>query len=214
MVAPLVSQPAAAPAPSFALDDLQGRLTELCAPRDGAALSCAFSLVYEAQARGEPVAYVSGTDAAFFPPDVADSGIDLDALVVVRVDPTAARARAAEELLRSGAFALVVVDLLSEPREARSVPPALLTRLLGLAQKHASAVVFVGNAPGEDMPSPLGSWVSLRAVVRRRPILEEAGLGPGPRRARFTVALEVVKDKRRAPGWCHELSFRGPKGLA
>jgi recombination protein RecA len=210
VVDPLVSIPSVAPAPRLALDDLQGRLTELCAPRDGAALSCSFFLVREAQQRGEPAAYVSGVDACFYPPDVADGGIDLDALVVVRVAEAAARARAAEELLRSGAFALVIIDVLSGVR----VPPAMLTRLLGLAQKHHSAVVFISSTPDEDAPSSLGSLVSFRAVVRRRPLPETSAAPLGPRRSRFVVTLEAVKDKRRAPGWRHELIFRGPSGLA
>jgi recombination protein RecA len=214
VVAPLISLPLVAPAPRLALDDLQGRLTELCAPRDGAALSCAFSLVYEAQKRDEPAAYVGGVDACFFPPDAADGGIDLDALVVIRIAEVAARARAAEELLRSGAFALVVIDLIQDDVRGQRVPPAMLTRLLGLAQKHHSALVFVSSAPDKDAPSPLGSLVSLRAVVRRRLMPDDAAPPLGPRRARYVVAFEAVKDKRRAPGWCHEQVFRGPKGLA
>src|SRR5438445_3597112 len=97
----------------FALEELTGRLVELrCA---GAGLTSAFGLVLEAQAGEEPAAYVCGTASSFFPPDAAQGGVDLAALIVVRTGDAASRARAAAELARSGAFALILVDLTDDP---------------------------------------------------------------------------------------------------
>jgi recombination protein RecA len=168
---------------------LVGRLTELT----GAALTPAFSVVLEAQRLGEPVAFVGNASSGFFPPDAAESGIDLDALVVVRAQngDAAAIARAADQLARSGAFGLLVIDLAAA---TTAVPAPLLTRLLGLAQKHGAAMLFLTAA----RTPPLGSLISLRVECRRK---------------RGAVELLVVKDKRRAPGWTARQECRGPAGL-
>jgi recombination protein RecA len=183
--------------PAFRLDELSGRLVELCGQAASAASTFAFALIVEAQGRGEPVAWVTDTGRAFYPPDAAAWGVDLDALAVVRVPEPAAIARAADQLARSGAFGLVVLDLGARGQLA----PALASRLLGLAGKHAMAVVCL-TEKGPDAPS-LAGLVSLRAETTR------TRLGPGI----FACTLHVIKDKRRAPGWTHEEVCRGPAGL-
>jgi hypothetical protein len=75
-----------------------------------------------------------------------------------------------------------------------------LTRLLGLAQKHDTAVVVLTEKPS-TVPS-LSSIVSLRAeVVRAR------------HGDRWEVRLAVLKDKRRGPGGAHTETCHGPTGL-
>ncbi|MEO6951189.1 MAG: recombinase A [Polyangia bacterium] len=182
--------------PRFCLDELSGRLTEL--RHAGGALSWVFSLVTEVQQRGEVAAYVCGPGATFYPPDAFAGGVDLAALPIVLTEDLAARARAADELLRSGAFALVVVDLVGATGR---VSPALLTRLHGLVQKHHSALVFVTD---EAADGTIGSLVSLRAVARRT---------THPDLTRCRITLDVMKDKRRAPGWSAELVRSLPPGL-
>jgi hypothetical protein len=98
-----------------------------------------------------------------YPPDVAESGVDLDALIVVQV-PTehgeVGLARAAELLLRSGAFGLCVVDLSAPPTWSNwQVPKGMSekpsprlrgevwqARLAALARMHASRVVVLTRA--------------------------------------------------------------------
>jgi len=105
-------------------------------------------------------------------------------------------------LLRSGAFGLVVLDLMILGHGAHAfVPAPLLGRLLGLAQKHCAAVVFL-TEKAADAPS-LAPLVSLRVATTRR--------RTGPER--FACTIEATKDKRRAPGWTSEETFRGPPGL-
>jgi recombination protein RecA len=172
---------------AWSLATLVGRLCELSG---GAAVTFAFHLVTEAQRRGEPAAWIGTPASCFFPPDAAGGGVDLEALVVVRAPDSAQVARAADQLARSGAFGVLVLDL------DGAVPPALLSRLLGLAQKHEVAIAMLSE-------QPLGSLVSLRAETQSR------------RRAGGQVACElrVIKDKRRAPGWTVEEVCRGPAGL-
>jgi hypothetical protein len=102
-------------------------------------------------------------EASFYPPDFAQAGVELAALVVVRLAASGSHdlVRAAEVLLRSGALGLVVIDLTG------GVPKGELSwqaRLSGLARRHASRVVFLTSS-GSDASS-LGPLVSLRVEPR------------------------------------------------
>src|SRR2546423_4841174 len=123
------AQPASEP---WGLGALRGRLVELSARGASATLTTAIGFVLEAQSAAEPVGWITPASASFYPPDVADSGVDLAALVVVRAPTAIAAVRAAERLLRSGAFGLVVIDYTSG--EATSLTAPVQGRLLTLAQ--------------------------------------------------------------------------------
>lgn len=196
---------------TLALRELAGRLCELSSAANGAALTVAFRLVLDAQAAAEPVAWVTPVDASFFPPDAADGGVDLAALIVVRAPDRDAVARTADPLLRSGAFGLVVLDIGSV-----RPPLPLQSRLLGLAQKHDTAVVFLTEAEplsGNREAASLGSLISWRAVATRTRCAEGNGSGPGSGNDRFVCTVEVSKDKRRGPGSHYEEVCCGPPGL-
>jgi recombination protein RecA len=216
-----LSRPENSAPPRFVLAELAGRLVELSGDGASATLTLALGLVLDAQREGEPVAWISADASTFYPPDAALGGVDLNALVVVRVSasklapsepagstcsPRAKReagpglsllATAAERLLRSGAFGLVVLDLGKDA----SLSQPLQSRLLGLAQHHHSAVLCLTQKP-EQAPS-LGSLVSLRAQATR------SWLGQD----RFMCELSVKKDKRRGPVWSEREVYRGPLGL-
>src|SRR6478735_5601208 len=96
---------------AWGLAALRGRLVELSARGATATLTAAIEIVAEAQEQSEPVAWIALASSTFYPPDVAESGIDLAALVVIRAPDATACARAAERCLRSGAFGLVIMDL-------------------------------------------------------------------------------------------------------
>jgi recombination protein RecA len=185
----------AADAPPWTRAALAGRLVELSGTGAAASLTFAVALVLDAQRRGEVAAWVTSRGSSFFPPDAAGNGVDLDALPVVRVPEPRNVPQAGERLVRCGAFDLVVMDL----GEA-SVPLPLLTRLLGLAEKHAAAVVFLTEKHAAS-PS-LGSPVSLRAESRRE---REGEL--------FALNLVALRDKRRPSGWTRREVRRGPDGL-
>jgi len=185
-------------APTLARTQLAGRLVELSAHGASATLTTAIGLVRRAQEEGEPAAWIALPSATFYPPDVADSGVDLDALVVVRVGEGVAAARAAERLLRSGAFGLVVLDLGGDA----DVPMAHQGRLVTLAQQHDAAVVFLTEKAADA--ASLGSLVSLRAEA-----LRARGDADG-----FACTVHALKDKRRGPGWSITEVVRAPDGLA
>ncbi len=183
----------------WGLAALRGRLVELSARGASAVLTTAIELVCEAQQAAEPAAWVTLSGGSFYPPDAADCGVDLAALVVVRVTSAITAARAAERLLRSGAFGLVVMDLVElgiDPRLAMATQGRLVT----LAQAHDAALVCLTDKPNES-PS-LGSLVSLRAAaLRTRTASGELG-----------VTLRALKDKRRGPDWQRARRRRGPAG--
>ena len=80
----------------WGLTAMRGRLVEISGRGATAVLTTAASLVVEAQTAGEPVVWVTLAQATFFPPDLALSGVDLAALVVVRVADGTVAMRAAE----------------------------------------------------------------------------------------------------------------------
>jgi recombination protein RecA len=182
---------------AWALGSLAGRFVEVSADAAGAPLTLAFCLVLEAQRRCEPVAWIGRREFPFFPPDVADAGIDLNALPVVWVPGHLEAARAADLLVRSGAFGLVVADLGPEAR----LPAAAQSRLAGLAKQHDTAVVVL-TEKGVERPS-LGSLVALRAHAAR--VGRDEGF--------YRCEARILKDKGRGPGWRHAEACRGPDGL-
>jgi len=192
-------EPVPAGRPAWSRAELAGRLCELSAGQDGSLLSAAIGLVVDAQRGGEPVAWISATHAVFFPPDAAACGVDLATLVVVQAKDGAMAGRAADVLLRSGAFGLVVLDL----GTSAAMPTPLQGRLVQLALKHDAAVVcLTGKQPDE---ASLGSLVSLRGqAVRRR---SRDG-------RRFICRITTLKDKRRGPGWTWQEVRHGPEGLS
>ncbi len=177
----------------FAFEQLAGRLIELSSDLGSSVLTAAVGLVLAAQRDGAPAAWVGPAERLFFPPDLADSGVDLGALVVVRIDKVSLAIRSADRLLRSGAFGLVVIDL---GGNAKQLALPAQSRLASLAQKHRSIVACLTERPASS--DSLGSLVSLRAEAKRE---------------HTTTTLFVLKDKRHGPGWAHHEVCRGPLGL-
>jgi recombination protein RecA len=194
-------------APIWSLSDLAGKLVELSASTEAAHLTAAFGLVLEAQLGGARAAWVTLEQSSFFPPDVADGGVDLDALPVVRVPDARTAGRAADHLVRSGGVGLVVIDLSSESKtgtkntqHADKLPVPLLTRLFGLARQQ-NATVLLLTKKSREAPS-LHSLISLRAEARWQ-----------KREGQYELSIGILKDKRGRPGWTHVETCRGPAGL-
>ncbi len=181
----------------WSLHALAGRMVEMSSDTAGASLTAATALVLEAQDRGEPAAWIEAGSSSFYPPDVAASGVDLNGLVVVRTDATAKAARAADHLLRSGGFGLVILDLSHDAGLAMSVQ----SRLSSLAHAHQSAVVCLTRKKTDALS--IGSLISIRGETA----VEKEGFD------HFAWGVHVIKDKRRGPGWHHAGACRGPEGL-
>lgn len=179
-------------------------------------MTTAIACLCEAQREGETAAWIQPAGGALFPPDLVDSGVDLDALLVVnvprRAEPFGA-VKAAEVLLRSGGFGLVVLDLReSSSTAARNGPSsprgAALTRdaawqgrLLGVAREHDSRLLFLSD--GASHAGSLGPLVSVCIEPHRRRV----------RRGVFAVEHRVRKDKSGVLCALAEDLRRGPHGL-
>ena len=181
----------------WSLRGAAGRVVELSGGAGGATLSVAAALIHEAQRNGEPAAWVAARAATFYPPDLDDAGIDLAALPVVRVTRAGQAARAAEMLLASDGFTLVVLDLAPGMR----LTPGTLARLEALARHHRAALLVL-TVKTRDTPS-LGCQVALRVEAWHR----RSGFD------RFACGLTALRDRQCGPGWTHEESCRGPDGL-
>lgn len=200
-----------------------GKLIEISGLGASARLTTAVALVRQAQLEGETTAWIQPAGGPLFPPDLAESGVDLDALIVVHVPEdrgSAGIARAAELLLRSGAYGLCVLDISAPPppRPAPAEPDpgdmpekpgprglrgtAWQARLAGLARLHHSRVVLLTR--GSARRDSLGPMVGLRVQPRR----ERRGVGV------FAVRPEVLKHKGAAPAAPLWELRRGPWGLA
>ena len=179
------------------LATFMGRFGEISGAHACSPLTLAFRLVHEAQRSKEPVAWVGRRESMFYPPDAAGTGVDLEALAVVRVPEMQAAARAADRLVRSGAFGLLILDL----GPGAWMPIPFQTRLMGLARKHHTALVCLTEK--DDRRPSLGSLVSLRIEARRT---ERVG-------DRYRCEARVLKDKRGRPDWNYAEVCRGPDGL-
>lgn len=208
------------------LHTLAGSLIEISGPKPNGGLTAAARLLREAQQQREPVAWIAAGDSIPHAPDLHDWGIDLRALPLVRVEGVIAGARAAEHLLRSGAFGFVVLDLggsiqrggISREHRPRgssqregagrafvsrpiTLPSSAQVRLAALCRRHQAALLILARR-AEGAP-PVSSMASLRAEGTVR----QSGFD------RFTLHLQILKDKRQGAGWSHEEVCRGPDGL-
>lgn len=181
---------------AWSLDVIAGRFVEITGSAQTAALTTAAGLVWETQRRGEWAAWITGPQSTFLPPDFAASGIDLEALPVVRIQDAKQAWRAADTLLRCGGFALVVLDTGGRS----TLPLSIQTRLAGLAKKHHAALLRITRG---DADTARGSLVSLRGETGKERTPDDA----------FTCTLHAVKDKQGKPGWVHTEVRRGPDGL-
>ncbi|MBK1723227.1 recombinase A [Thiocystis violacea] len=179
------------------LTAFSGRFSEISGTEATAALTLTVGLIGEAQRRGEPAAWITRRESSFYPPDVAATGIDLGALVVIWTADARDSAQAADLLLRSGAFGLLVMDLGSD----HTLPLATQNRLAALAKKHDTALLCLTRKE-EQQPS-VSALISLRAQATRT----------GHHQARFRCEARILKDKRRGPGWTHTEVYHGPDGL-
>ena len=117
-----------------------------------------------------------------FPPDLADSGIDLTSLVVVHVPQSAGPyglPKAAELLLRSGGFGMLVMDMTNAPARRDA---AWQGRLMALAREHDVWLLLLTDS---GSGGSLGPLVNLRLQPRR--VRETAGV--------FVVTPEILKNK-------------------
>jgi hypothetical protein len=176
-------------------DSLVGLLSEISEETASGALSFAAEIIGDAQAHGETVAWVAGTDSVFYPPDFSERGIDLSAVTVIRAGGEAGALTAAEWILRSAGIGLVIVDA----GAGWKVSDSALGRLQKLSENGRAALVFLTRKRSHD--PALGSRISLRGCV--------TGSGTSP----LQVVIHAVRDKRSNSSSRETRQYEGPPGM-
>jgi len=178
------------------LNTLQGRLIEISGNINTATLSLCAPLILQAQQKAEPTAWITDPTATFYPPDLQAAGIDLKALPVIQITQPKHAPQIADTLLRSGGFALIIIDL-----PHITLPRTTQARLAALTQKHQATLIIITQKPPQQ-PS-LGAAISLHAHTTKKRTHFNT----------FSCELHITKDKHNAPGWRHKEVHHGPDGL-
>jgi hypothetical protein len=132
-------------------------------------------------------------DTSAFPPALRAAGVRLERLLIVSASEPAATARAADILLRSGAFAVVVIPALPS---GRGTGAATWTRLAGLAHRANAVLVAVGL----EASSELRYFASVRLETAIERVRWNGPPGHFGTLAGYDVRATVRKHKRAAPG--------------
>jgi recombination protein RecA len=181
----------------------RGILATLEGPPTSGRAALAARLLSTATAEG--IAALVQSEETIYPPALEAAGVVLNRLLVVpATDPTAV-ARAADILLRSGAFGIVAIP-------AVALRATAWTRLVGLAHRTNALVVALGT----EASSELRYFASLRVRLHVTCVRWSGGSGPFATLAGYDVSADVIKSKRSAPGKsaviaCTTFEARGPR---
>lgn len=134
-----------------------------------------------------------------FPPGLAAAGVRLDRLLLVPVRDAIAAARAADIVLRSQAFTVVVLPALPSGRGTGS---ATWTRLASLAHRANTLLVAVGD----EASTELRYFASVRLETLIERVRWNGPAGHLGELAGYDVRATVRKHKRAAP--VGDASFR------
>jgi hypothetical protein len=140
----------------------RGRLTEIAGPRGAGKTTLVRQIVARTVASRGWVAIIDAS-RTLAPRDWAHLGIgEGEGMWMIRPPTPSKGAWCADVLLRSGAFAMVVLD--GAPPIRRSVA----TRLVRLARESDAALVITSEDDTSDRGTPLGGAVRLRVEERDR----------------------------------------------
>lgn len=175
----------------------KGALVEVTAQKGAASARYTLlaELLREAQSEGELCAFIERTHGNFFPPDFDAQGVDLGALSWVRLPrhDSFAICKAAELLLRSGGFGLLVLDFSCD--EQLPSGNAWAAKLLGLAREHDAQVILVtGASPYEQSVHSTRNFSETQAGglvhLRLCPVIDQTDASK--------VIIETLKNKSGA----------------
>jgi recombination protein RecA len=179
----------------------RGRIVELPGEKTGST-ALALSIVVHVSRSGRLVAWVDGADA-FDPRGAREAGATLARLLWCRPRDLRAAIRAADALIASGAFPLVVLDLRRET--PRLVAQGAWLRLARGAEAHRSCLLVLGEAGAQSFAA--ATLVPSRAKARFS--------GQGPGRIFEGVELDCRLERNKlglVPGEAR-LAFRAPEHL-
>ncbi len=149
-------------------------------------MAIAARFLAQATARGLAAAV---DDGRLYPPDLARAGVALERLLVVPAERPLEIARAADILLRSRVFGVVLLP-------QAPLRTALWSRLRDLAQKAAALLLVVGTQAESD----LASFASARLHCTIERVSWTGAPGPFCELAGYEIGARVLKRRRAIPG--------------
>ena len=197
----------------------KGRIIEIYGPESSGKTTLAQHIVAEAQKRGGIAAFVDAEHA--LDPEYAQKlGVDIDQLLISQPDTGEQALEIAEELVRSGAVDVIVVDSVAAlvPKaeiegemgdshmglQARLMSQAL-RKLTGIVSKTRTTIIFInqlrqkigvvyGNPETTTGGNALKFYASVRMEIRKIETLKKDGQEYGNR-----VKVKVAKNKVAPP---------------
>jgi len=127
-----------------------------------------------------------------FPPALAAAGVQLERLLLVKAGPPLEAARAADIVVRSGAFTVVAMPALPS---GRGTGAATWTRLASLAHRANALLLAIGDDPSTE----LRYFASVRVTASIERVRWNGPSGHLGELAGFDVRAVVRKHKRAAP---------------
>jgi len=131
----------------------------------------------------------AGIEGSFYPPALEAAGVDLERLLVVRAGDAQSVARAADILLRSAAFGVVVMPSVI-------LRATVWTRLAGLTHRANAVLLAFGLGASDE----LRYFASLRIRLQASSACFAGESGPFCALAGTRIEAAVLKHKRAAPG--------------
>jgi hypothetical protein len=169
----------------WGLSALRGRLSLICGL---GRVSAVAALVAQAQRQQQRCAWLVKTGFEPFAPDLQAAGIDINSLMVARLDAARTMGRAADLLARSGGLGLVVLD--SDELPSRAV----LRRLAAHAERYSMGVSVLVERPSLDAAFSLAVQVS--------PVVDKPGC----------LRLDALRDRGRNSLWQSSEAFHALPG--
>jgi hypothetical protein len=166
----------------------RGTIASIEGPPSSGRSALAARLLAAATRRG--LGAMVGVD--LFPPGLAAAGVRIERLLIVRVDEPVAVARAADIIVRSGAFTVVVIPTLPSGRGTGS---AAWTRLASLTHRANALLVAIGD----EASAELRYFASLRLETTIERVRWNGPPGHVSELAGYDVRATVRKHKRAAP---------------
>lgn len=197
----------------------KGRIIEIYGPESSGKTTLAQHIVAEAQKRGGIAAFVDA-EHALDPEYARKLGVDVDQLLISQPDTGEQALEIAEELVRSGAVDIIVVDSVAAlvPKaeiegemgdshvglQARLMSQAL-RKLTGIVNKTKTTIIFInqlrqkigvmyGNPETTTGGNALKFYASVRMEIRKIETLKKDGVEFGNR-----VKVKVAKNKVAPP---------------
>ena len=137
---------------------------------------------------GALVEWHADPNGSFFPPSLETAGVALERLVIVRAGGPLDVVRAADILLRSGAFNVIVIPAVASRAAAWS-------RLANLAHRAGAVLLAVGTQACDE----LRYFASLRVECALGSVDWTGAPGPFRKLCGYDVCTQICKHKRAIP---------------